>query len=248
MLSRISAWWRGAMQAGARALCAALLSAVALGSASAAATAAEPKSDPTILVQGNRRIDADAIRAHFHDGHAAAGARYTPAAIDAALKELYGTGLFDDVRIVPSGGRVIVAVIEAPVIERVRFEGNKQIKDKDIAKETALKPGAAMTKAAVQNEVSRIVEAYHQIGRYDVQVVPKTIARGDGRLDLVFEIIEGAKTGIRRIAFAGNRSFSEFRLKGVIRTTESGWFGFLKSSDVYDPDRIASTANAPRRL
>jgi outer membrane protein insertion porin family len=243
MPSRLSTWWRGAKQAGARALCAAMLSAVALccagaTSAGAAAVAPEPNADPTIVVQGNRRIDADAIRAYFHGMHAAPGAGFTPAALDAALKELYATGLFDDVRIVPAGGRVVVTVIEAPVIVRVRFEGNKQIKDKDIAKETALKPGGAMTKTAVQNEVSRIVAIYHQIGRYDVQVAPATIARGDGRLDLVFEITEGAKTGVNRIAFAGNRSFSESRLKGVIKTTESGWFGFLKSSDVYDPDRI----------
>jgi len=232
MLSRVPGWWRGAKRAGNRALCAALLSAIALG---CAAAAPEPKSDPTIAVQGNRRIDADAIRQHFHSSP---GARLTPAAIDAALKELYATGLFDDVRIVPSGAHVIVTVVEAPVIERIRFEGNKQIKDKDITRETGLKPGGPMTKSAVQNEVTRIIEAYHHNGRYDVKVTPKTIARGDGRVDLVFEIQEGAKTGVRRIAFAGNRSFSESRLKGVIKTTESGWFGFLKTSDVYDPDRM----------
>ncbi len=238
MPSRLSTWWRGAKQAGARALCAAALSAVAIGCASAAAAPkSDPTSDPAIVVQGNRRIDADAIRGHFRAA-ASPETRFTPAAIDAALKELYATGLFDDVRIVPSGRGVVVTVVEAPVIVRVRFEGNKQIKDQDITKETALKPGGAMTKAAVQNEVSRIVGIYHQIGRYDVKVSPKTIARGDGRIDLVFEIAEGAKTGVKRIAFVGNRSFGEQRLKGIVKTTESGWFGFLKSSDVYDPDRI----------
>jgi outer membrane protein insertion porin family len=239
MRSRLSTWWRGPSRADAHVLratvCAALLSAVVLCCASPARAAAEPKSDPAIVVQGNRRIDADAIRAHFP---AAPGTRFTPAAINAALTELYATGLFDDVRIVPSGARLIVTVVEAPVIAQVRFEGNKQIKDKDIAKDTALKAGGAMTRASVQGEVSRIVAIYRQFGRYDVQVAPKTIARRDGRLDVVFEIAEGAKTGVTRIAFAGNRSFAEQRLKGVIKTTESGWFGFLKSSDVYDPDRI----------
>jgi outer membrane protein insertion porin family len=202
-------------------------------------------SDPTIEVQGNRRIDAQAIREHFH---AAPDARSGPAAINTALKELYATGLFEDVKIVPSGARLIVTVVEAPLIDRLRFEGNKQLKDKDLAKEIVLKPGGAMTKARVREDVTRITEIYRRNGRYQVQVAPKTIARGDGRVDLVFEIKEGTKTGVGRIAFAGNREFAESRLKAVIKATESGWFGFLKTSDVYDPDRVEMDADLLHRF
>src|SRR5258705_11718449 len=192
-------------------------------------------SQPTIVVEGNRRTSAQAIREHFH---ASSDALLTPAAIDAALKELYETGLFEDVKIDRSGTHLIVTVVEAPLIERLRFEGNKQIKDKDLAKEITLKPRGAMTKAAVREDLARIVEIYHRNGRYQVEVTPNTIVRGEGRVDLVFDIREGAKTGVRRIAFVGNREFAESRLKGVIKTPESGWFGLLKTSDDYDPDRI----------
>src|SRR5215471_18922728 len=78
-------------------LCAFILSAMACFDVRAA-------TDATIEVQGNRRVDAQAIREHFH---AAPDQRFTPAAIDAALKELYATGLFEDVKIVPSGARLI---------------------------------------------------------------------------------------------------------------------------------------------
>jgi outer membrane protein insertion porin family len=219
-----------------RLLCATMLSALALSSAGA--------SEPTILVEGNRRIDTQAIREHFHgpsDG-------LTAAAIDAALKELYRTGLFEDVNIVRSGRHLIVTVVEAPLIEHVRFEGNKQLKDKDLANEIGLKPRSAMTKAAVREDVARIVETYHRNGRYQVEVKPATTARGDGRVDLVFEIQEGHKTGIKRIAFLGNHEFGASRLKGVVNTTESGWFSFLKTSDVYDPDRVESDADLLRRF
>src|SRR5260370_14355909 len=202
-------------------------------------------SDPSIVVEGNRRTDAQAIREHFH---ASPAALQTPAAIDAAMKELYQTGLFEDVKIVRSATHLIVTVVEAPRIDRLRFEGNKQVKDKDLAKEIGLKPGGPMTKAAVREDVARITEIYHQNGRYQVQVTPNTIARREGRVDLVFEIKEGAKTGVKRIAFAGNRALSESRLKGVIKTTESGWFGFLKTSDVYDPDRIEIDADLLHRF
>jgi outer membrane protein insertion porin family len=223
---------------GIRMLGAVMLSGLALSRAGAA-------SDPTIVVEGNRRSDAQSIRAHFH---ASPDALATPAAIDAALKELYETGLFEDVKIVRSGTRLIVTVVEAPLIDRLRFEGNKQVKDKDLAKEIGLKPGGPMTKAGVREGVARITEIYRQSGRYQVQVTPNTIARSGGRVDLVFEIKEGAKTGVKRIAFTGNREFPESRLKGVIKTTESGWFGFLKTSDVYDSDRIEVDADLLRRF
>ena len=222
---------------GMRAFCALTLSVLALCSAAA--------SEPTIVVQGNRRSDAQAIREHFH---ASPDGVLTPAAIDAALKELYETGLFEDVKIARSGTRLVVTVVEAPLIERLRFEGNKQLKDKDLAKEISLKPRGPMTKTAVHEDVARITEIYHRNGRYQVQVAPTTIARGDGRVDLVFEIREGAKTGVKRIALVGNREFAASRLKGVIKTTESGWFGFLKTSDVYDPDRVETDADLLRRF
>src|SRR5258708_3826832 len=123
--------------AGTRMLCAATLSVLALCRPSAA-------SEPTIVVEGNRRTDAQAIREHFH---ASSDALLTPAAVDTALEELYETGLFDDVKIVRSGTHLIVTVVEAPLIERLRFEGNRQVKDKDLAKEIGLNPRAPVTTA-----------------------------------------------------------------------------------------------------
>jgi outer membrane protein insertion porin family len=234
----VSAWWDGVRPVGARALCAAMLSAVALYGAAAA-------SDDAIVVQGNRRIDAEAIRGHFTGSPAA---RLEPAAINAALKDLYATGLFDDVRIVRSGTRLIVTVAEAPMIEHLRFEGNKKVKDQDLQKEIESKARGPFTKATVQNDVAHLVDVYHKSGRYEATVTPKTIARGDGRVDLVFEIREGDKTGVNRIVFAGNRAFAATRLKGVVKTTESGWFAFLKSSDVYDPDHLEGDADLLRRF
>jgi outer membrane protein insertion porin family len=221
---------------GMRLLCGMMLSTLALSSAVA--------SEPTIEVKGNRRVDAQAIRQHFHaspDGP-------SPDAIDAALKELYETGLFEDVKIARFGPRVVVTVVEAPLIERLSFEGNKQVKDKDLANEITLKPRGAMTKAAVREDVARIVEIYRRNGRYQVEVTPTTIARGNGRVDLVFEIREGPKTGVKHIVFVGNREFGESRLKAVIRTTESGWLSFLKTSDVYDADRVENDADLLRRF
>jgi outer membrane protein insertion porin family len=203
-----------------------------------------------IIVQGNRRVDTDVIKAHFHAAasHTQNGGTLDAAALDAALKELYATFEFEDVRISRSGANVIVTVVEAPVIDRIQLEGNKKLKDDDLRKVIQLKPRGALTKAAVQEDVARLTELYRRSGRYAAKITPKTIVRGDGRVDLVLEIDEGPKTGVKRIAFVGNHAYSENRLKQVIGTTESGWFSFLKTSDVYEPDRIEADRELIRRF
>jgi outer membrane protein insertion porin family len=65
---------------------------------------------------------------------------------------------------------------------------------------------------------------------------------------LVFEIDEGAKTGVKRIVFTGNRAFATSRLRAIITTTESGWFAFLKTSDTYDADRVQADSELLRRF
>jgi outer membrane protein insertion porin family len=202
-------------------------------------------SDAFIQVEGNRRIDAEAIKAHFHFTSAA---RADSVALDATLKQLYATGAFEDVKIVRTGDSLLVTVIEAPVVGRVQFEGNKALKDEDLAKATMLRHNNPVTRPAVQADVARVMELYRQKGRYAAQVTPKTIRRGEGTVDLVFEIREGAKTSIKRIAFTGNQAFSEQKLKTIITTSESGWFAFLKSDDIYDTDRVTADAELIRKF
>ena len=69
----------------------------------------------------------------------------------------------------------------------------------------------------------------------------------NGRVDLVFTINEGGKTGIREIRFVGNHAVSNYRLRGLMQTSTMNWLSWLKSTDVYDPDRLASDLEAIRR-
>jgi outer membrane protein insertion porin family len=80
-----------------------------------------------------------------------------------------------------------------------------------------------------------------------VRVVPKIIELPNGRVDLIFEINEGDKTGVAKIVFSGNKAFSNQRLKDVIKTGETNWLSFLKSNDIYDPDRIEVDRDLLRR-
>ena len=213
-----------------------LVAALGLVSAPAAAAAAEAPSRDMITVQGNRRIDADTVRSYFHP---APDGRFDDAARDAALKALLATGLFDNVTIERGGERLVVHVSEAPVLDRVAFEGNKKIKDTELSAVVQSKPRGALQRAMVQADVGRIIEAYRHVGRDDVGVVPQIISRGEDRVDLVYVVTEGTKTTVRQINFVGNRMFGKRQLAAVIQTSATNMLSFLIGGDVYDPDRVA---------
>ena len=100
----------------------------------------------------------------------------------------------------------------------------------------------------MQADVQRIIEVYHRNGRFDVQVVPKIIERPNNRVDLIFEVKEGEKTGVKTIIFVGNHAYSDYRLKEVIKTSTSNILSFLQTTDVYDPDRIEADRDLIRRF
>ena len=167
---------------------------------------------------------------------------------DAALKALLATGLFSDVRISHSGNRLVVTVVENPVINRVAFEGNKKAKDEQLSAEVQSKPRGTLSRPTVQADVQRIIEIYHRSGRFDVSVDPKIIELPNNRVDLVFEIKEGEKTGVKDIRFVGAKAYSSSRLKDVIKTSESNWLSFLQTTDIYDPDRVEADRDLLRRF
>jgi outer membrane protein insertion porin family len=198
----------------------------------------------SIVVEGNRRVESDTIRSYFRVGP---GEKLDALKVDEGVKALFATGLFADVRPTWSGNRVIITVVENSVISRIQFEGNKRVKDEQLLAEIQSKPRGSLARATVQADVQRIVEIYRRNGRYDVRVEPKIIDRANNRVDLVFEVNEGGKTTVKEIDFVGNRAYSNWRLRDVIKTGQSSILSFLKNNDLYDPDRIESDRELLRR-
>ena len=229
-----------------------LLAALILVAAPVAATLAtllvpSPAAAQTVAsiqVEGNRRVEVETIRSYFKPGP---GGRLDQAAIDDGLKALIETGLFQDVRINNAGGRVVVTVVENPVIGRVAFEGNKKVKDEQLSAEVQSKPRGTFSRPMVQSDAERIAEIYRHSGRYDVRVNPQIIEQPNNRVDLIFEVTEGSKTGVKSIEFIGNVAYSSYRLRDVIKTRESNLLSFLGGNDVYDPDRIEADRDLIRR-
>ena len=208
------------------------------------ASPAAAQSASSIVVEGNRRVEAETIRTYFKPGP---GGRLDSGSINDGLRALYETGLFQDVRINQAGGRLVVTVIENPVISRVIFEGNKKVKDEQLSTEVQSKPRGSLSRPIVQSDTQRITEIYRRQGRYDVTVVPQIIEQPNNRVDLVFEITEGGKTGVKSIEFVGNSAVSSYRLRDIIKTRESNLLSFLSSNDIYDADRVEADRDLIRR-
>ena len=189
----------------------------------------------SIQVEGNHRIEAETVRSYMQ---IAPGDAYSAEKVDASLKVLFRTGLFSDVKISRRNDVLVVLVEENPIINRVSFEGNRELDDDALAKEVELRPRVVFTRARAQADAQRIVALYRRSGRFSATVEPKIIQLSQNRVDLVYEINDGPVTKIERINFVGNRAFSDSQLRGVIATSETRWWKFLTSSDSYDPDRL----------
>ncbi len=229
-------------------LAALIMTAAPLGATVVGALVSAPAAAQTvasIAVEGNRRVEVETIRSYFKPGP---GGRLGQAQIDDGLKALIETGLFQDVRINTAGGRLVVVVVENPVIGRIAFEGNKKVKDEQLSAEIQSKPRGTLSRPMVQSDAQRIAEIYRRSGRYDIRVTPEIIEQPNNRVDLIFTIAEGGKTGVRSIEFVGNVAYSSYRLKDVIKTRESNLLSFLGGADVYDPDRVEADRDLIRRF
>lgn len=198
-----------------------------------------------IVIEGNQRIERETVLSYMSIQE---GDAYNSAKADESLKKLFATGLFADVQMHREDDKLVVSVVENPIINRVAYEGIHAVKEEDLNNEVQLKPRTIYTRAKVQADVSRIIELYRRGGRFAATVEPKVIRLPQNRVDLVFEINEGPKTKIAAINFLGNKTYSDSELRDVVSTSESAWWKFFSSSDSYDPDRLTYDRELLRRF
>src|SRR5579871_3048478 len=202
-------------------------------------------SELAIAVEGNHRLGVDSIKAFFHPGD---NGGLSDADLDAALKAMYRSGEFAKVAIKRDNGIIHVKVDENPVIARVLFEGNKKLSDTKLLPIVQSKKDGPLSRAQVHDDVERLLDVYHHSGRFNAEITPSTIAASNGRQDLVFEIKEGERIGIREVTFSGNKAFPARTLKDAIKTGETNVLSFLLDNDLYDPDQVESDRDKLQRF
>ena len=231
--------------ASAVALSAALVVPGALVAQFAVVPAAEAAVVRSIVVSGNQRIDADTIRNYVS---IKPGKAFSSADIDDAVKALFGTGLFSDVQINQSGSSLVIKVSEYQVVNQVLFQGNKKIKDAQLAAAVQMKPRGVYSEAAAEADVEAVKAAYRRIGRDDATVTTQIMDLGDNRVNVVFNVNEGDRTKIASINFIGNHAYSSRRLADLINTKRSGILSFVMRDDIYDEQKLQADQELLRRF
>ena len=189
----------------------------------------------SFAIEGNTRIEDATVLSY---AGIARGQTVSAAEVNEAYQRILGTGLFESVEIEPKGSRLVIKVAEFPTVNRISFEGNRRINDEILQQIVQSKPRRVFSANVAEDDAAKIAEAYNEAGRISARVTPRIIRRSDNRVDLVFEIFEGALTEVERIGFVGNKAYSDRRLRGVLATKQAGLLRTLIQRDTLVEDRV----------
>lgn len=189
----------------------------------------------SVQINGNNRIGDAAI---LRSAGISRGEPVTGGQLNDAYQKLQNSGLFETVEIEPLGGTLVINVVELPTLNRVRFEGNKRIKDAALEQLIGSTERRVFNPAQAKADAAAIAEAYSSEGRIAARVQPRIIRRDQNRVDLVFEIFEGNNVEIERLSFVGNRKYSDRRLRRVLGTKQAGFFRRLVKRDTFREGQV----------
>ncbi|WP_374299134.1 outer membrane protein assembly factor BamA [Paracoccus sp. (in: a-proteobacteria)] len=188
-----------------------------------------------VRIEGSQRVEPATVLSY---ANIARGQDVSAGELNDALQRLQNSGLFETAEIVPQGNVLVIRVREYPTINQISFEGNRRIKDDQLAEVVQSQSRRVYQPSQALQDASNIAQAYAAQGRLAARVDPRIIRRSDNRVDLVFEVREGNVTEIERIGFTGNRAFSDRRLRNVLDTKQAGILRTFIRRDTFAPERL----------
>ncbi|EPC01745.1 membrane protein [Litchfieldella anticariensis FP35 = DSM 16096] len=216
------------------------LAALLLASAQVQLALAEPFNVSDIRVEGLQRVSAASV---FNAFPVSTNDRVDERELAQAARELFGTGLFDDVQLARDGNVLIIQVVERPFITDLNITGNSQISDEDLRqglREAGLAEGQVLQLSTLE-EIQRELEGVYQgQGRYSASIDAEVEEIDDSRVRVNIEINEGAVAKIRQINIVGNQAFDDETLRDIFELEDQpGWlFGWF-SSDEYSREALS---------
>ncbi|WP_368087066.1 outer membrane protein assembly factor BamA [Halomonas sp. QHL1] len=193
-----------------------------------------------IRVEGLQRVSAASV---FNAFPVSANERVSEAQLAAAARDLFATGLFDDVSLAREGDVLVIQVVERPTIARLDISGNDQISEEDLRdglRQSGLSEGQVLELSTLE-EIQRELEGVYQSqGRYSASIDTEVEEVDEGRVQVNININEGEVAKIRQINIVGNEAFDDETLRGVFELNDRpgrffGWF----SSDEYSREALS---------
>jgi outer membrane protein insertion porin family len=213
----------------------AALCAIVISLALPMAATAQDFSFNSFDITGNERIEDATILTY---AGIQPGESYTAGQVNDAYQRIVASGFFETVEFEPRGGTLAITVTERPLLSAVAVEGNRRLDDEELLALIQSQPRQIYSPAIAQADAAAIAEAYETRGRLAATVRPTIILRPDNRVDLVFEVSEGAVTEVERVSFVGNEAFSDSRLRRVLATKQAGLFRAVIGADTLIDDRL----------
>ncbi len=202
------------------------------------ATAAQEFVVRDIRVEGIQRTEAGTVFSYLP---LRVGDRYDPDKGQAAIRALYATGLFKDVRLEADGDVLVVIVEERPAIAAVDLSGIKEF-DKDTVKKSLREVGLAEARVLDRSLLDRaeqeLKRQYLSRGRYDVKVTTTVTPIERNRVNVTIAVDEGEVASIRSIRFTGNRAFTDKQLLAEMELSTPGWFTWYTKRDQYSRQKL----------
>ena len=197
------------------------------------AWAVEPFTVKDIRIEGLQRVEPGTV---FASLPLRVGDTYSDDKGTAAIRALFGLGLFKDVRIDVAEGVLVLIVEERPTVAAVEFSGAKEF-DKDILKkamtDVGLAEGRPFDKALADRAEQELLRQYINRSLYGAQVTTTITPADRNRVNLTFTIVEGETSKIKEMHIVGNKVFSESTLKGLFDLDTGGWLSWYTKSDHY---------------
>jgi len=201
-----------------------------------------------IDIKGNRYIERDAIKLVLKSNE---GDLYSPSALQEDLKRVYEMGYFSDVQIdsgdSPEGKQVTFIVVERPVVNQIKIQGNKTIKTPKIQKELGIKLGRVLDQNQVRKDANSIRKLYLDKGYLNAKVDFRLTPSEQGETSVDFYIRENEISKIKKISFAGNEHIKDKKIKRIMETREKNLLSFITSAGIFkeesfqkDLDRITA--------
>lgn len=199
-----------------------------------------------IRVEGVQRTDAGTVFAYLP---AKIGERMDADKAARAIKALYATGFYSDVRLEAEGGVLVVAVQERPAIAQIDIEGAKEFsKDnlKDGLKQAGIVEAKIFDRSILDRAEKELKRQYNSRGFYSVDVKITVTPLERNRVALRFDIEEGDITRIADINIIGATAFSEREILRQMQLTTPGWLTWLTKDDQYSKQKLTADLEALR--
>jgi outer membrane protein insertion porin family len=179
-----------------------------------------------VAIEGNSRVDEEAIRIHIDSRP---GTEVDLATIDADVRKIYGMGFFEDVTVErreeAEGTVVVFRVRERPLVHAVQVEGNDKIDTEDLEAALKIHPRTILDSQKLRGGIADAEKLYEEKGYLDAEITPRLEPAPDapGEVVITYDVDEGEVVRIQEIEFEGNQAFSDRKLRRIM-TTKEEWF------------------------